>query len=131
MSQFTSFISVRIPHKGCDRFQLLDDLIYERWWEWSGDKVIVPRGFLTDFASFPRILRSFFNPYDPRWILPAILHDYLWSIATTLKEYQTANDIFHEAMEVCKTPPFLQNVMYLTVSATKYFYYLLKKCSIQ
>lgn len=129
MSQFTEFTSVRIPHKGCDQFELLDDLIYERWWEGSGDKVIVPNGFLTDFASFPRILRSFFNPYDPRWILPAIIHDYLWSEAKTLKEYQTANDIFHEAMEVCKTPRYLCNSFYLIVSVTKYFYFISHKCS--
>ena len=68
-----SRIPLRPPITPWDKLNyiLLDD--------WRG----VPRGFITDGASLPRLLwRVFGHPLDPRTIGPAICHDYA---------YQTGN----------------------------------------
>lgn len=127
MSQFTSFISVRIPTKEVNKFVLLDDLVYERWYEWSGNYIVVKDWFETDFASLPFIARAFFMQWDYRWILWSIIHDALWSNAKTLRDYQDANDIFYEAIQVTGTPKWLAVIFYVSVSISKYAYFLKRK----
>lgn len=127
MSQFTSFISVRIPTKEVNKFVLLDDLVYERWYEWSGNYIVVKDWFETDFASLPFIARAFFMQWDYRWILWSVLHDALWSKAKTIRDYQDANDIFYEAIQITGTPKWLAVVFYLSVSISKYYYFLKRK----
>jgi hypothetical protein len=43
----------------------------------SQDRITVPRGFVTDFASIPPRLQSFIQPTGPN-LLPAVVHDYLY-----------------------------------------------------
>lgn len=127
MSQFTSFSSFRVPTKEVNKFVLLDNLIYERWYEWSGNYITVPDWFRTDFASIPSIFHIFFSPTDYRWILASCLHDYLWSKAKTLQDYQEWNDIFYEAMQVTGTQKPIAILFYLAVSISKYGYFLKQK----
>lgn len=83
-------------------WQLVSPLSY--YSEVLGREVVVPRGFFTDLASVPRVMR---------WVVPvanaknrraAIVHDYLcydW----VQKEYgitqRQADEVFREALEVC------------------------------
>jgi len=46
--------------------------------DYVGVIINIPKGFLTDFASTPKFLHSFFPPTDLDYILSAILHDYLY-----------------------------------------------------
>lgn len=43
----------------------------------SNDRVVVPVGFVTDFASIPPALQSIIQANGP-YILPAVVHDYLY-----------------------------------------------------
>jgi hypothetical protein len=43
----------------------------------SKDSVVVPRGFVTDFASIPPALQSLIQQNGPN-LLPAVVHDYLY-----------------------------------------------------
>ena len=43
----------------------------------SNDRVTVPRGFVTDFATIPPILQSLIQQNGPH-LLPAVVHDYLY-----------------------------------------------------
>lgn len=125
MSAFTKFSSIFLTDTNL--FEIGEDLIYERWRKWSGIKIIVPKWFRTNFASVPAILQIFFKPQDPRWVKSSILHDYKWSLAETLKDYQDGNDIFYEAMLVEGTPKLLAILAYLSVSFSKYFYWIFAK----
>src|SRR5262249_26219157 len=58
--------------------------------------VNVPIGFVTDFASIPRIFWSLLRP-DGRYTHPAIVHDYLYWTQTTSRE--DADEIFRIMME--------------------------------
>jgi hypothetical protein len=43
--------------------------------------ITVPAGFVTDFASIPRIAWTWLSPEDPVVLFPSIIHDYLYDIA--------------------------------------------------
>ena len=122
MSNFTKFSSILLTKSNL--FELWEDLVYEHGYKGSGLYIVAPKGFKTDFASLPRIFKLFLDSHDPRWVKSAILHDYLWSQAKTLYEYQTANDVFYEAMLVEWTPKYLAIIAYLSVSISKYVYWV-------
>jgi hypothetical protein len=57
--------------------------------------VTVPTGFVTDFASIPRVFYSLFRP-DGRYTYPAIVHDYLYWTQSTSKD--VSDEIFSFGM---------------------------------
>jgi len=73
---------------------------------WIGDRrvqmeVTIPRGFVTDFASVPRVIW----PLLPKWGkygLPSVLHDFLYARGGTELDRKLADDAMLEAMEDMK-----------------------------
>lgn len=65
-----------------------------------GKKLIVPEGFITDFASIPRPLWAIL-PRDGSYQPAAILHDWLYSQPDFPR--WIADRIFLEAMKACGT----------------------------
>ena len=61
-----------------------------------GDYIVVPRGFKTDYASIPKILRSYIDQDGGRIRDAAVLHDYLYSSRILSKE--ASDYYFKEAM---------------------------------
>lgn len=59
--------------------------------------VTVPAGFVTDLASIPRSLWSFFSFAGP-WMGPAVIHDFLYTGANVRFTRKQADQIFKEAM---------------------------------
>ena len=61
-------------------FILEEDLLII--WRHAGKiwKITIKKGFITDFASIPRILWNIFPPWDEIWGLSTIGHDGLYSI---------------------------------------------------
>jgi hypothetical protein len=62
----------------------------------NGEKLIVPRGYITDLASIPRALRSVFD-INGALRAPAVLHDWLYSSQRFTRAECDA--IFLQAME--------------------------------
>ena len=61
----------------------------------TGKTILVPAGFVTDFASTPRAMWSFLPPFGT-YQKAAVMHDYLyWTQGCTRKQ---ADDILWEAM---------------------------------
>jgi hypothetical protein len=78
----------------------------------EGDKVSVPAGFVTDFASIPR----YFWKALPRWGKygnAAVVHDYLY--ATGLRKRKECDEIFLEAMSVLDVPLWKRYAMFYAV----------------
>jgi hypothetical protein len=92
----------------------------------TGFEIIVPAGFVTDFASVPRVLWSILPPYGP-WTRGAILHDYLWRLLycgaphPLAPDSRTAAKIFLEAMRESGVKPVTAWTLY---AATRAFPYL-------
>ena len=74
--------------------------------------VIVPQGFLTDFASVPKGFWNIFPP-DGEYTQAAVLHDFC---CTTNSFPQLKTDrIFYEAMGVLGVPKWKRIIMYCAV----------------
>lgn len=84
----------------------------------SGEVIIVPEGFVTDFASIPRGLWNIFPPLGP-WARAAIVHDYLYSTAGLYGRYtrKRCDDIFVEIMKILKVAAWKRTCMYYAVRA--------------
>jgi hypothetical protein len=86
-------------------------------WEPNSDQkgyepVTVPAGFVTDFASIPRIFWSLLRP-DGQYTYPAIVHDYLYWTQNSSK--QSADSIFKFGMEDLGIGAITTAVMYYAV----------------
>lgn len=127
MSKFTNFTSVRLPTRKNPYYVLTDDLVYERYEKWSGLYIVAPKWTKTDFTSLPWIVTILWDRDDPRWIKSSILHDFLWSEAKTLTDYQLANEVFYEAMRVEWSPRWIASCFFLAVTLSKYVYWIAKK----
>ena len=77
--------------------------------------IIVPKGFVTDFASIPRIFWSIIPPTG-RYTKAAVLHDFLYSIDSNYGLRRKQCDlIFLKAMKILKVKKWKRIIMYLGV----------------
>ena len=113
MSRFTDALLVT-PLSDGNTWIIESDFGYDVGIEGSGITVNVPIGFMTDFASVPRI----FWVIIPKWGKygnAAVIHDWLyWSkniMGKTITRKQ-ADDIFREAMGILEVPKWEIFCMY-------------------
>jgi len=111
MSKFTDALVVTPMADGLT-WVVLKDFGYDIGQEGSGNSVEVPVGFMTDFASAPRI----FWALIPKWGKygnAAVIHDFLyWNQTMSRKR---ADDILFEAMDVLKVSAFHKYTIYRVV----------------
>lgn len=116
MSGFkTDYVDVRIyrwKKNDSDMNELLDDLIYTNT---DGIVYKVPKGFKTDFASIPKILRNIIAPTG-KWTNASILHDYLYTKGYELGvSRKQADKIFYNAMIDSFVANITANIMWFCV----------------
>lgn len=75
--------------------------------------IVVPAGFVTDFASVPRI-PIIYELFGDRAHHESVIHDYLYQTHQGL-DRQTCDRIFREAMQVRGKSKFVWEGMYLGV----------------
>ena len=80
--------------------------------EESNESVTVPEGFMTDFASIPRIFWTILPP-DGEYTQAAVLHDYLYH--TKIFDRKKCDAIFLEAMTVLNVPRWKRWIIYRAV----------------
>lgn len=86
----------------------------------DGKRYIVPRGFITDLASIPRLLRALFD-VNGESRAAAVLHDFLYCIQHTTRA--EADALFLEALKSCGVPWATRYSMYLGVRAGGWMYW--------
>lgn len=98
--------------------RLLEALEYRVGSEDSAEVIVVPTGFVTDFASIPWGLWNLFPPLG-LWARPAIIHDYLYDrggrMPTKVYRRKEADMVFKEAMEVVGVPAWRREIMFRAV----------------
>lgn len=85
--------------------------------------VHIPEGFVTDFASIPRLLKVQWPSPGGLWDKPAVVHDFLYRFAyvtsddATIREVnrQEADAIFLEGMRVTQTRESAARCLYAGV----------------
>ena len=85
---------------------------YDVGWEGNDEKVTVPVGFRTDFATVPWGLWNVFPP-DGEYSQAAVLHDYLYYVQVYTR--YKSDLIFYEAMGVLGVPGWRRSMMYMAV----------------
>jgi len=93
----------------------------------NGDKIIAPRGFITDLASIPSPFRGVFN-VNGLLRAPAVLHDWLYCS----QRYSRAESdrIFLEAMESRGVGRATRYAAYAAVRAFGWVYWSKRKAAL-
>lgn len=113
---FLSLLIVMAMHS--DYWRLVQDMMYQT----EGGKIItVPKDFLTNLASVPRMLRPILNR-NGKSRRPAVLHDWLYTnqVCVSRKE---ADKLFYEALRSEGMNWAGAQVYYRGVRAFGFFYY--------
>ncbi len=119
MSIFTNNLIVSPLPDGCN-WVLRSEYCYDVGEEGSDDRVIVPIGFVTDFASVPRFLWNI-APKTGKYTGAAVIHDYLyWEGKRSRKE---CDDIFLEAMTVLGVEKWKRDLMYFALRGFGWIFY--------
>ena len=110
MSNFTSKLVLEyIPEKNLWRTDR--ELVYYIDKE-GGEKIVVPKGFITDLASVPWPA-SLIIPKSGRFNSAAVLHDFLYF--TKLFSRKKSDLIFYQAMQVLGVPLLKRWLMHKSV----------------
>lgn len=85
----------------------------------------VPKGFITDLASLPpvvkQIVRRYFKKFDKRTQRPAVVHD--WLYCSRLLKRSEADAIFREALILCGVSGPTAWAMWAAVRTCGWLYY--------
>ena len=111
MSSFTTELKVK-PLPDGRKWKLLEEFDYYLGNLGSGMYIRVPAGFITDFASVPRLFWGILPPWG-RYGKPAVLHDYLYQSQKFMRVLCDA--IFYEAMCVLGVKWWKRWLLYLGV----------------
>ncbi len=84
-------------------------------------RVAVPPGFVTDFASIPRLLQPIFSPTDPDYSEAATGHDFAYADHHLTRA--EADQFLYEAARECGTGPVRAWCLWAGVRIGGYFSY--------
>lgn len=94
------------------KWKLMEEFRYHIGEYPSRDIITVPAGFITDFASIPRVFWRILPPWG-RYGKAAVVHDYLCVYRT--RPSKETHNIFLEAMEVLEVAKWKRLIMYAGV----------------
>ena len=77
-------------------------------------RITVPAGFVTDLASTPRLMWAIVPPLG-RYMLAAIVHDYLYPPRSPEDDRSRADGIFLKGMRALGVPRWQRGLMWLAV----------------
>jgi len=101
-------LKITFLHNG--KFVRLDSNLWVTWEE--NECVCVPKGFICDMASIPNWANWLIPKLGP-WNIPAVVHDYLYSIHKTSR--RRADEIFKLLLREEGVSWWRRNIMYLAV----------------
>lgn len=93
------------------KFELFSDYVYKT----KEYLIKVPKGFVTDYASIPKLLRAIILPYG-KHSGASVVHDWLYSSNCNLEiSREQADKIFLEVLKEEKVNFLLRTLMYISV----------------
>lgn len=120
MSSYTSPLALSFLGKG--KFKLERDFSFYMGPKETDEVYTAPKGFITDFASIPRIFWSFLPPID-EYGRAAVIHDYLLESGTTTRK--KADKVFLKAMKVDNVSFWKRYLLYFGVRFYAFWLWLI------
>ena len=111
MSTFTTPLIVT-PLDDGQRWRLIESFSYHVGDYPSRDIITVPAGYITDFASVPRLFWRLLPPWGT-YGKAAVVHDYLCDTKT--RPCREVHDLFLAAMTALSVPRWKRNMMWAAV----------------
>ena len=102
-----------VKHLDGENWELDEEFEYYVGRKEDNDLIKVPKGFITDFASIPKVVWSIIGHPAGQYGKAAVIHDYLYR--NGLRTRKKADDIFLEAMEVLGVGAIRRRVIYSAV----------------
>jgi hypothetical protein len=104
--------TITVRRASDELWEVLEPLVYHG----NRDTFVVPAGFLTDFASVPRVVVWLF-PRVGRYTLAAVLHDWLTTVGlqTAVLDSRDADGLFRRVMAELQVPPVRRWLMWAGV----------------
>lgn len=90
-------------------FEVMKPFAYEH----DNDLIIVPNGYITDFASIPKLFWRVVGHPVGKHGKAAVIHDYLYS--SHLYSKKESDRIFYDAMRISGVSWWKRSIMYNTV----------------
>jgi hypothetical protein len=112
MSSFTDDLLVKVlaeERNGQGLFEVAQPFTFDLGFLGSGETIVVPAGFQTDFASIPGFARWLF-PISGKVGKAALLHDYM-----LFAKDRRASDAFAQALQVAGVGPIRRWLMVAAV----------------
>lgn len=79
-------------------------------------EIVVPDGFVTDFASIPRQAWFLLDPEDPVILYASVVHDWLYSVGGAMRYTREESDgVLREAMEASGASGWQRQMVYRSV----------------
>ena len=110
MSSFTEDLVVS-PLPDGRNWKVVEEFYYYLDDEY-GERITVPKGFITDFASIPPIFWSIL-PSIGKYTKASVIHDYLYQ--TREKSRKESDDIFYDGMLILGTKKWKAKIMHKSV----------------
>lgn len=106
-----------------------DDAIVDAWsvwvtqadtvFSWDGKHITVGKGFMTDFASIPKVMRWLFDPNGAPHQVAAVIHDYAYSTMPVTRVQ--ADRLFRSACDAVGAPYVSSRVMFYALRVGGWF----------
>lgn len=112
MSKFLTSLDVRDVDEFAGLWELTAPLAYDS--ELLGKVIVVPSGFVTDFASIPRLPFVYWAE-GGKGSKAAVVHDWIYSAQSV--DRKTADQVLREALLACGYSRITANLFYAAVRA--------------
>lgn len=111
MSSFTSDLITK--HIDGKKWEVMQPFRYRVGTKYSLEIITVPVGYITDFASIPKVFWLIVGHPAGKHGKAAVIHDCLYS--TQIYSRKRSDEIFREAMKVSKVSRWKRAVIYRSV----------------
>ena len=98
---------------GVNTWILKESFIYYKWIKWSDDFIEIPKWFIFDWASIPRIFYVIGTPMSTDTLVAALVHDYIYKELMFTREQ--CDNLFNEIMEIMDVNDIKKALYYLWV----------------
>ena len=83
--------------------------------------ITIPKGFVSDGATIPQSLKPIFKEEEDKYLIPAILHDYMYY---KQMGFIKSNIHFYRALKLYKVKPVVCELFFTAVSIFGFKYYI-------